>query len=70
MGESTRVVFESHLGTGGEGRRRELDQQLEVVFVLGKLAERRREEKGGRLKFFQWGHVVRVVRLWGTAGSV
>ncbi|RVW83963.1 hypothetical protein CK203_047351 [Vitis vinifera] len=50
-----------------EGGRRELDQQLEVVFVLGKLVERRREEKGGRLKFFQWGHVVRVVRLWGTA---
>ena len=48
MGESTRVVVESHSGTGGEGRRIELDQQLEVVFVLGKLAERRRKKKGGR----------------------
>ena len=31
-----------------EGGRRELDQRLEVVFVLGKLAERRRKKKGGQ----------------------
>ena len=69
IGESTWVVLESHSGTGG-GRLRDLDQRLEVVFVLGKLAERRREKKGGRLMFFQWGHVIRVVRLWGIAGLV
>ncbi|RVW72656.1 hypothetical protein CK203_056571 [Vitis vinifera] len=69
IGESTWVVLESHSGTGG-GRLRDLDQRLEVVFVLGKLAERRREKKGGRLMFFQWGHVIRVVRLWGIAGPL
>ena len=52
-----------------EGGRREIDQRLEEVFVLGKLAERRREEKGLWLKFFQWGHVERKVKRWGTAGS-
>ena len=70
MGESTREGFESHSGTGG-GRREERDRSMAGgSFHVGKLAERRRKEKGVRLKFFQWGHVVRVVKVWGRAGSV
>ena len=70
MGESTREGFESHLGTGG-GRREERDRSTAGgSFHVGKLAERRRKEKGVRLKFFQWGHVVRVVKVWGRAGSI